>query len=80
VKRLETGQDVLIGNVCRKAEAAQNFLGADQLLQVEQQALSQPAKGSDFFEYRFVWALQRRRNRDEKAVQNRQASFSVGCF
>jgi hypothetical protein len=61
-----------------KRGGATEFLCRDQLLQVEQQALSQPAKGFDFFGYRFMRALQRRRNRDEEAVQNRQASFSVG--
>jgi hypothetical protein len=61
-----------------KRGGSTEFLGGDQLLQVEQQALSQSAKGFDFFGYRFMWALQRRRNRDEKAVQNQQAAFSVG--
>jgi hypothetical protein len=75
VKRLETGQD------CERLEkkGATEVLCRDRLLQMEQQALSQLAKGFDFCGYRFMWALQRRRNRDEEAVQNRQASFSVGC-
>jgi hypothetical protein len=62
---LETGQD------CERLEkkGATEFLCRDQLLQMEQQALSQPAKGFDFFGYRFMWALQRRRNRDEEAVR-----------
>jgi hypothetical protein len=46
---------------------------------VEQQALSQPAKGFDLSDIDLCGALQWRKNRDEEAVQNRQASF-VGCF
>jgi hypothetical protein len=46
---------------------------------VEQQALSQPAKGFDFFGYRFMWALQRRRNRDEEAGSESASFFFVGC-
>jgi hypothetical protein len=52
VKRLKTGQDVLKdGSVCRRGGTTE-FLCRDQLLQVEQQALSQPAKGFDFCGYR----------------------------
>jgi hypothetical protein len=43
-----------IANVVEKGGTTE-FLCRDQLLQVEQQALSQPAKGFDFFGYRFMW-------------------------